>query len=149
MFVVSPARRSVSVSATVELPPKSRRSRATLNSALSQSGLKSTTLPESSGHGVSSSAERYATLTAPSLPVTFAPGDRRRDLPRVHELVRRVEQLDPLEEERPLLGEEQREPLVHGHEPGVRLDLREVGLHRRVERDGRERDLEVHARRRD
>ena len=80
VFVVSPARRSVIVNATVELPPKSRRKRAMLKSALSQSCLNSRVSPAIVGHGVSSSAERYATLIGPSLPVTFAPATQGRGL---------------------------------------------------------------------
>ena len=35
----------------------------------------------------------------------------------VDQCLRRAEQLDPLEEERPLLRKEEREPLVHRHLP--------------------------------
>ena len=48
--------------------------------------------------------------------------------------MRRREQLDALEEERPLLGEEEGEALVGRDLRHVRLDLREVGVDRGVER---------------
>src|SRR5690606_2209521 len=53
-------------------------------------------------------------------------GDRVDDLARVDEPARRVEQLDALEEERALLRDEQREPLVDRDLSLVRLDLAEV-----------------------
>src|SRR5690606_9915723 len=68
-----------------------------------------------------------------------------RDLAGVDELARRREELDPLQEERPLLREEEREPLVDRDLAGVGLDLAEVGVDRRTERDVREPDAEVHA----
>ena len=59
---------------------------------------------------------------------------RRGDRPRVDRLDRGREQLHALEEERPLLGVEEREALVRRDLRHVRLDLREVGVDRRVER---------------
>ncbi len=53
--------------------------------------------------------------------------------PRVDRLDGRRQQVDALEEERSLLLEEQSEPFVGRDLPGVRLDLREVGVHRRVD----------------
>src|SRR5207247_1982343 len=53
---------------------------------------------------------------------------------RVEEAIRRVELLQPLEEKRPLLGEEQGESLVDRHLADVGLDLGEVGVHRPRER---------------
>ena len=44
------------------------------------------------------------------------------------------EKLDPLEEERPLLGKEQGEPLVGGDLRDIGLDLGEVGVERRIDR---------------
>jgi len=59
---------------------------------------------------------------------------RVHDPPGVDQAVRRVELLEALEEERPFLGIEQREPLVDGHLADVRLHLGEVGV--RGGRDG-------------
>ena len=91
-------------------------------------------------------AERNATPVFPTLPVSLPPADRIGDLPRVDELVGRGEQLDALEEERPLLGVEEREALVHRHLRGVGLHLAEVGVHRGVERHVREAEAQVRAR---
>ena len=63
----------------------------------------------------------------------------------VDQRLRRAEQLDPLEEERPLLREEQGEALVHRHLPRVALHLAEVGVHGGVEREAGEAEPEVEA----
>ena len=54
--------------------------------------------------------------------------------PGVNELDRRVEEVGSLEEERPLLGIEQREALIHGDLGDVRFHLREVRLDGRIDR---------------
>ena len=64
-------------------------------------------------------------------------GDRRRDPPRVDQVVRRVEQLGAVEEERPLLGKEQRAARIERELAGVGLDLREVRVDRAVQRQVR------------
>ena len=57
------------------------------------------------------------------------------DAPSVDERVRHVELVAPLDEERPPLRVEQREPLVGGDLRRVGLHLREVGLHGAVEHE--------------
>ena len=59
---------------------------------------------------------------------------RRQDGARVDHAQRRREEVGRLHEERPLLGKEQREARVDGELRGVGLDLREIGIERRVER---------------
>ena len=61
----------------------------------------------------------------------------RGDGPGVDGRHGRREEVDPLEEERPLLGVEEREPLVDPDLRDVRLDLGEVGVDRAVESDRR------------
>src|SRR5262249_28665477 len=63
---------------------------------------------------------------------------------RVDEPVRRCEELDPLEKERPLLRKEKLEALVDGHEAGVGLNLTEIRIHGRVDRQVREAEARVH-----
>ena len=67
------------------------------------------------------------------------------DAAGVDQRLRRAEQLDALEEERPLLRKEEREPLVHRHLPLVALHLAEVGVERGVERVAGEAEPEVEA----
>src|SRR5690606_1278682 len=73
----------------------------------------------------------------------LAAGDRIHDASRVDELARCCEQLDALEEERPLLREEQSEALVDGDLRRVGLDLAEVRVDRRIERQVAEAEPEV------
>jgi hypothetical protein len=63
------------------------------------------------------------------------PPARRGDRPRVDRLNRRGEELDALEKERALLGKVDGESLVRRDHRDIRLDLREIGVDRRV--DGR------------
>ena len=79
-------------------------------------------------------ADSAATFSLPNLPVTLPPAIGLDDPPGVDQLVGRREELDALEEERPLLGEEQREALVDRHLARVGLHLAEVGVHGGVER---------------
>ena len=51
------------------------------------------------------------------------------DAPRVNQRIGRVELLETLEEERPLLREKERKALVHRHLADIRFHLREVGVH--------------------
>jgi hypothetical protein len=75
----------------------------------------------------------------------FGARDRIGDATGVHELARRPEQLDTLEEERPLLREEQGEALVHRHLARVRLHLAEVRIDGGVQRQVRETEARVQA----
>src|SRR5215210_8378702 len=59
--------------------------------------------------------------------------ERRNDTSGVDQLVGSIEQLQAVEEERSFLRVEQREPLVEQHLPDIRLDLREIGIDRRVQ----------------
>ena len=68
---------------------------------------------------------------SPDLAGQLGAEHRLGDAPRVDELVGRVELLEPLQEEGPLLGVEQREPLVQRHLADVGFHLREVGVRRR------------------
>ena len=68
------------------------------------------------------------------LPDQFCRPDRTHDVPRVHQLARRVEILAAFDEERSQFGEEEGEPHVAGQLSGIGFDLREVGPHRPVER---------------
>ncbi len=65
---------------------------------------------------------------------------RRGEGAGVDRLNRCLEEIHPLEKERPLLGKEEREALVGRDLSGVRFDLREVGVHRRVDRGRRIRN---------
>ena len=55
--------------------------------------------------------------------------------PRMHRSNLRVEDVDALEEERPLFGEENWEPLVCGDDQLIGLDLSKVRIDGEVERD--------------
>ena len=55
------------------------------------------------------------------------------DSPSVDQLVGSIEKLESVEEERPLLGIEQREPLVEQHLSHVGFDLGEIRIDRRVQ----------------
>ena len=49
--------------------------------------------------------------------------------------MRRVERVEPFEEERALLRKEKRLARIDDELPGVGLDLREIRIHRGVERE--------------
>src|SRR5881398_3534353 len=55
--------------------------------------------------------------------------------PRMHRSNLRVEDVDTLEEERPLFGEENWEPLVCGDDQLIGLDLSKVRIDGEIERD--------------
>ena len=93
------------------------------------------TLKNASGPPVVIHRVEVGNVVAPELGRDLAAGDRIDDLARVDQLIGCGEQLDALEKEGPLLGEEQRESLVDRHQAGVRLDLAEVGIVGRVERE--------------
>ena len=70
-----------------------------------------------------------------------APGEpgrreRRHDPAGVDQVVGRGELLDAVEEERAFVGEEERLARVELELPGIGFDLREVGIHGAVEREG-------------
>ena len=60
---------------------------------------------------------------------------RLYNAPRVDQLAWRIELLDAVQEERPLLGEEERRSGIEDELPCVGLDLREVWMERAVERE--------------
>src|SRR5256885_11034178 len=79
--------------------------------------------------------EIYTLPLHDALPICAArPPPRRGDGARVNRLQRRGQEIDALQEERPLLGEEDGEALVGGDGGHVRLDLREVGIDGAVHR---------------
>ena len=61
-------------------------------------------------------------------------GDGLHDPPRVDQLARRVELLDPVEKEGPLLGEEERGAWIEDELAGIGFDLREIRMEGAVER---------------
>ena len=92
--------------------------------------------------------DEHAQRHVADLPGELRPVARVDDRARVHEVDRggRGEDLLALQEERPLLGIEEREALVHLDLRPVRLDLREVGVVGQVERQvGGDPVLDAHA----
>src|SRR3989442_10122474 len=85
---------------------------------------------------------------APHFARELEPGVGIGDGTGEHGLDRRVEEIRALQEERSLLGKKERESGVHGELGDVRLDLREVGIPRGIERQvGADAPPEVHAER--
>src|SRR3954470_4876975 len=70
---------------------------------------------------------------------------RIHDPPGIDQRLRRSEQLDPFQEEGPLLRKEQRKPLVDRDLTLVTLHLTEIGIHRGVERVAAEPEPQVQA----
>ena len=145
-FHEPPSRSRSDSSRLTKLWPRSRRTRPIPTNDRSSWSAKL----EPFGPGITtwppprSSATSAVKSKAPHLPVPRGAEARRGDRARVDRLDRRREEVDALEEERPLLRVEEREALVGRDLRDVGLDLREVRVHGGVDRGpGARRPLDV------